>query len=164
VTVLGFTGHQRLSREAWSWAEGALRSLIHVLHPSKGLSSLAVGTDQLFARVVLDLECDLVVVRPFPDYERTFEASDLVEYRRLVANALEVVDLPWAGTDEQSYMNAGSWIVAHCDQLVAVWNGQQAAGLGGTGDVVTLARESGVRVWHLDTTRMHTTKLEPLLS
>jgi hypothetical protein len=61
-------------------------------------------------------------------------------------------------------MNAGSWIVEHCDQLIAVWNGQQGAGLGGTADVVTLARESGVRVRHLDTTRMHTTELEPLVS
>ena len=41
-------------------------------------------------------------------------------------------------------------MVDHSELLIAVWDGKPAAGLGGTGDVVSYARQSGKHVYQID--------------
>jgi hypothetical protein len=42
-----------------------------------------------------------------------------------------------------AYLEVGEYIVDHCDMLIAVWDGQEAKGKGGTGDIVAYARKRG---------------------
>ena len=150
---VGITGHQRLDDEsAWAWVEDALcRTLDSVRLPLVGISSLALGADQLFAEVVLNLGGQLQVVLPFQGYGRTFDSPDAVaRYEHLLNEAVQVEILRRTGTDEQAYLAAGQRIVELGDSLVAVWNGQPARGLGGTADIVQFALESGVEIWHLN--------------
>ncbi len=53
---VGITGHQRLDGpEAWPWVARVLRAeLAKVAPPLVGVTSLAVGADQLLARLVLE--------------------------------------------------------------------------------------------------------------
>lgn len=119
--------------------------------PLTGVSSLAIGADQLFAEVVLELKGDLEAVIPFPDYERTFaNEADLTQYRVLKAASKGVEILPDGATDDEAYLNAGRRVSDLSDLLIAVWDGQPARGVGGTADVVHYAARAGRRVVQLN--------------
>ncbi len=46
----------------------------------------------------------------------------------------------------QAYLDAGLVLLDRADTLIAVWDGQQARGTGGTGEVVEEARARGIAV------------------
>lgn len=150
--IVGETGHQDLT-DASGWR--SLRSLLtdtldELPPPLVGITSLAVGADQLFAQQILGRGGELRVVVPFPDYVDRFSGMDRTRYRRLLKSAAEVLVLPRSGSDEDCYMAAGQYIVDHCEFLVAIWDGRPARGLGGTADVVAYARRRAVPVRRLD--------------
>lgn len=142
VRVIGVTGHQRLPEAARVRAEDDIRTLlIQQTSPVTGMASLAAGADQLFARLVLESGGKLHAVIPARSYETTFKGQTLDTYLRLLARATTITGLDFDQPNETAYNAAGTFIVEHCDLLIAVWDGQPARGLGGTGDVVRRARK-----------------------
>lgn len=153
MTRVGITGHQRLEEpNAWSWVADALRSeLAKIRPPLIAVTSLAIGADQLFARLALEVGGTIQAVLPYAGIERSFSSRDVVLYQELVKHAkLEVLRTP--GTDEDAYLAAGQRVVNLSDVVFAVWNGRPAKGKGGTADVVAYALKQGVPVTHIDPT------------
>jgi hypothetical protein len=151
MTRIGITGHQRLEDPGvWPWVARVMRDeLARAAPPLVGVTSLAVGADQLLARLVLEKGGQVHAVLPFAGIERSFSAEHLPEYHKLVEQAtVEVLDTP--GTDEDAYLAAGHRVVALSDLVLAVWNGKPAKGKGGTADVVAHAIERGVPLIHID--------------
>jgi len=143
---IGITGHQRLGDETtWQWVRGALAEAVaRSPRPFAGLSSLAVGADQLLASIVLDQGGTLEVVVPFPDYRSRFaDEQDAKRYDALLSRASLVEVMPAQASDQQAYLAAGKRIVDLSDEMFAVWDGQPAADVGGTGDIVRYARDVG---------------------
>lgn len=150
---IGMTGHQKLDDPRhWEWVGGEIdRILTSLPAPLVGVTSLAVGADQLFAAAILQHQGSLEVIIPFPEYEDTFdEGADRESYRSLLKAASKVNVMRRAGSDEECYFAAGKMVVDGVDVLVAVWNGKPAAGLGGTGDIVEYARQRQKRTIHLN--------------
>jgi hypothetical protein len=148
---VGITGHQHLDDpEAWPWVAGVLRAeLARVATPLVGVTSLAVGADQLFARLVLERDGTIHAVLPFADIERSFSPDQVPAYLELAKQAtVEVLETP--GTDEDAYLAAGQRVVDLSDIVLAVWNGNPAKGKGGTADVVAYAIRRGVPLIHID--------------
>src|SRR6266568_8963377 len=154
MTTVGITGHQRLPREDdWAWVASQIKASVNQLSPPfKGISSLAIGADQLFAEAVLEAGGSITAVIPFDSYADTFKGSDRLNYQRLRGLSSTVETLPRIGSDEECYMAAGRRVVDLADVLLAVWNGKQAAGLGGTGDVVQYAITKNKLVIHINPT------------
>jgi hypothetical protein len=149
---IGITGHQRLAdASAWKWVRRELAAILRRNADSLiGVSSLAVGADQIFADLVLQQGGALEVVIPFPGYAQQFrEGRDAEEYKRLLLSASGVETLR-NGSDEEAYMEAGMRVVNSSDLLVALWDGQPSSGLGGTADVVAYAVRQKKRVVHLN--------------
>ena len=145
---VGITGHQRLEEVGrWSWVREQVRlSLTETDGPLAGLTSLAVGVDQLFAEEVVKLGGRVVAVLPFREYAERVPASERDTYHDLLAHASEAWVLPRVSdADEECYLYAGKMIVENCDRLIAVWDGQRARGIGGTADIVEYARLRGRR-------------------
>ena len=143
---LGVTGHQQLTnRDGWSEVERTLRRILaESTPPLLGISSLATGADQLFARLVLQLGGDLAVVLPFAGYERTFQGRDIrAKYLRLLRRASQIETLDWRGSPQECYLAAGKRVVDRSEVVVAVWDGRPAQRIGGTADVVDYARSTG---------------------
>lgn len=152
--IFGITGHQNLGDPAAvEWVRAALREQVARRPVRRGLSSLAIGADQLFVRVLQSVHVPFEAVIPCAGYETTFSDDGArTSFRSLLAAAASVHHLPFAAPTEEAFFAAGRWIVSHCDVLVAVWNGLPAKGLGGTGDVVAVAQASK-RAWvHINTT------------
>ena len=72
MTRIGVTGHQKLPEAAKSYARKKIRSLLEKADaPLTGLSSLAAGADQIFAREILDHSGRLWVVIPSVSINKT---------------------------------------------------------------------------------------------
>jgi hypothetical protein len=141
IMRIGITGHRELAQP--DWVKQQIRDILAAqtvpLADIIGVTSLAIGADQLFAQAVIEGGGQLHAILPMPDYARTFSTAELPEYERLLALASIVDVLPALSTDEDSFFEAGKQVVDRSEFTIAVWNGKPAAGPGGTGDVVEYA-------------------------
>jgi hypothetical protein len=158
---IGITGHQERPGIDWQWVRASIaRELARSPKPIVGYSSLARGSDQLFAEQVLEKGGLVCAVIPMTGYERFFDVEGLERYRRLRAKC-EVVVLEKRGSDQQSFFDAGKYIVDQADRMYAVWDGETAAGFGGTADIVKYALEKGLPTTRFDPVAQQVEELEP---
>lgn len=141
---IGFTGHQTLSPGTAAAVREALDGLLTAAGTAVGICSLAAGADQIFAQAVLAGGHTLEAVIPSAGYRTTFgDPGDLARYDALLAACSAVTELAHPTPDEEAFYAAGRAVADRCDRLIAVWDGQPAAGLGGTADIVAYARGLG---------------------
>ncbi len=148
ITV-GVTGHRFLAElgKVTAAVDRGLRILRDV-YPWERLivlSQLAEGADRLVARrAMLNQSAELVAVLPMEiaEYQKDFHLPAAIEeFERMIAQAVEVKIMPPSAERNESYAAAGIFILSHCDILFAIWDGNQAQGIGGTGEIVCLARQ-----------------------
>lgn len=111
------------------------------------ISALADGADQWVAQEAVKLGYELQAVLPFErnEYEKDF--PDPAEYRRLRDQASAVFELDGCRAREgESYLAAGRVLVNQSDLLFAVWDGKDAQGTGGTGQLVREAFQRGIPI------------------
>lgn len=137
------------------------------------ISGLAAGADQLAAFKALEQGWQLEAVLPFTveefgkDFGTTTEptrfgeklglpwSDDLAAFQALLEKA-QPACIELCGPTEpeelrnRSYLAVGQGIVRRCEVLVAVWDGREAAGRGGSADVVEYALRSGTPVIWID--------------
>ncbi|MFO7743732.1 MAG: hypothetical protein R6X31_15645 [Anaerolineae bacterium] len=148
MLAIGAVGHRFLT-ELDKLASGVDRALdqieaAFVHHPSTVISALAEGADRLIVyRVLSRSKAKLIVPLPLPqsDYMTDFSSPESREaFLGLLSQADQVITLPPAPTREEAYAAAGHYVLDHCDVLLAVWNGKEAHGTGGTAEIVAEAR------------------------
>lgn len=122
------------------------------------ISALAAGADQWVAEEALKLKFELQSVLPFgrEEYLKDFtDQDDAKYYLELLAKATGVIELDgMVGLDEsgkrrpdsQSYEAVGRGILNQTDLLIAVWDGKDSRGRGGTGQVVREAVQNGIPI------------------
>lgn len=174
VLSVGITGHRKKALAAETCAglkerlRGALELLVasasaireqeqqfYTLDPPRLLfvSPLADGADQIAARAAVELGFELHVILPFhrATYRRELaDEESRAGFDELMARASCVLELP--GEHEypmDAYVMTGRATIAHCDLLLAVWDGLPPRGRGGTGEVVELAVVNGTPVVHV---------------
>jgi len=155
--VIGVTGHRDLLPDELEALRGRVRELFAGLRkdfphtPLRVLSALAEGADRLVAQVALDAGIEVQAILPMPAarYREDFkEPASKAEFD-LLCSAAEVLELPVTGAGAPHraperpgvdrnvlYANAGIFISAHCHILVALWDGGEAAGIGGTAQII----------------------------
>ena len=111
-----------------------------------GLSCLADGADQIFARGVLDHGGTLEAIVPAENYRAGLPTEAHEEYDRLMDRAAHVHQMSYTDSDSEAHMAASAYMIDHADELWAVWDGKPARGYGGTADVVAHARSKGITV------------------
>lgn len=145
---IGVTGHSNLTPDSVPLVADAIRAtLADIRGPITGVSCLARGADQIFARIVLEMGGELEVVLPSTDYrERKVKPNDRADFESLMGQAARVRVLPFETADRHAYAAAGEVVLSDVAALVAVWDGAPADGKGGTGDTVMAARARGLPV------------------
>jgi hypothetical protein len=120
------------------------------------VSSLAEGSDRIVAEAGLAAGFALQAVLPLEraEYARDFEVEDSrAEFERLLARASDVFEL--GGSVDQrprAYEAAGLFMLANIDLLFAIWDGEAAAGIGGTAQIVDRAIADGIPVVWIEPT------------
>jgi hypothetical protein len=149
VIRIGVTGHSNLSPESTELVFGGLRDALepHADDGLHGITCLAAGADQLFARAVLSLGGRYDVILPARDYrDAVVKPGNVADFDALIADAGDVHVMPFETSGREAYMAASEALVSRSDRLLAVWDGKPPRGLGGTADVVAHARHAGVPV------------------
>jgi hypothetical protein len=152
--IIGVTGHRTLQNP-----NPIITGVDKTLHAIKKifknesiaiLSPLAEGADRIIAERALAIDgTKLIAVLPLPVemYQEDFRSpSSIKEFQGLLELADEIIELPRIINREESYRNVGKYLVAHCDVLIAIWDGQPARGPGGTAEVVAFARDRNLPV------------------
>lgn len=170
MTTIGVTGHQNLENrlreqgaahseaDAWWWVEHAFRTFLTQQHrPVTVVSSLAIGADQRLSQLAIECGSDISVVIPAQHLITTFRTDkDRSAFKALLLQARSIEELSHPEPSEQAYFDAGKRVIDRADKVVAVWDGCDAEGLGGTGDAVAYALTEGKEVLQLDPIRRTT--------
>jgi hypothetical protein len=153
--------------------EQSKRNIQRIRHSGKTpisfrvLSPLAEGADRAAAWALLSepsARLDVVLPLALEDYLEDFATEEsLKEFKELLGRCRRPVLLrarriqddrrdpsDQAELRRDSYALAGRYVVDHCDVLIAVWDGEQSRGRGGTADNVQYALEQNrpvIRVW-----------------
>ncbi|MGA2752609.1 MAG: hypothetical protein ABSE53_02490 [Terracidiphilus sp.] len=172
VVQIGVTGHRpnRLSPDVASSLPGqceqvlkaiaALASRAHdpLVHSPEApllriLSPLAEGADRIVAHAGLALDADLQCPLPFhaEEYCRDFAAqASRDEFHALRAKASAVFEADGTRDAEAAaYERIGRIVLEQSDFLIAIWDGEPAAGQGGTTQIVEEALAQNVPVFWL---------------
>jgi len=149
MTTIGVTGHRFLAD-----TEKLVRSIDKALEiveehfdpPYIILSPLAEGADRLvpyraFARwegtqLIVSLPMDTDVY--MEDFKTLSSKADFINLMQL---SNEILQPPDAADRNGAYKAAGTRVIDRCDVLIAIWNGKESQGKGGTADLVALARK-----------------------
>jgi hypothetical protein len=118
---------------------------------------LATGADQLAAICARSSGYFVRALLPFEpsEYRKDFAlGEELDTFEQALAAADEIVALPGHRSDvEGAYVRVGKSLVRTADIMIAIWDGEQGRGPGGTAHVVELALQSSVPVIHIDIDR-----------
>lgn len=156
--MVGVTGHRVYKNP--DAVTKQIRTLLQRLvneHPDHKMiciSALAAGADQEVARIALsEFAAELWVVTPFPLelYMEDFKGEE-DDFNTLLNQASQLFEMPLRFgsvtqvASEQDVRNnqyalAGAFVAARSHQLVAVWDGLEARGKGGTAEVVSWAQD-----------------------
>lgn len=147
---VGITGHQNLTTYQSDWLTNALKSEIRNIKIDEAYSCLAIGADQIFAKVFLENRIPLIAVIPCKRYHQTFKENYLQDYEALIKEASNVIQLDFENPSEQAFYEAGKFIVDNSDILFAFWNNLPSKGLGGTADIVLIAEKLKKKIIHLN--------------
>jgi hypothetical protein len=144
---IAISGHRGLPGPTARLVDQALRAGLAERAPDvTGISCLADGADQIFARAITDLGGMLEVVIPAAGYRAALPEDSHPGYDALLAKAAAVRRLPFTESTSESHMAASKLMIDQAAELYAVWDGKPARGYGGTADVVAYARERGLPV------------------
>ena len=145
---IAITGHRGLPAATERLIDRALREQLAAYPGSElvGVSNLADGADQLFARAVLDAGGQLEVIVPAVQYRIGLPEEAHATYDALLGKAARVDRLDRVDSTEDAHMEASTVTLDRADRLFAVWDGKPARGYGGTADVVAEARDRGIPV------------------
>src|SRR5579871_4681047 len=116
----------------------------------RAVSPLAEGTDRIFAEEALALGYELCCPMPFyqEEFEKDFcgqdslEANSVERFRAILDNARKGAGLAIFELDgdrahaPQAYGAAGRIVLNQSDLLIAVWDGEEGRGAGGTVDTL----------------------------
>ncbi len=113
---------------------------------------LAEGVDRKVRKKVLaglDVRLEVALPMDAEEYAKDFQSeASKQEFRCLLAQARD--SDRWQAPDglerEEAYERAGRYVVDRCDALIAVWDGEQSRGRGGTAEIVGYAQKQGVPI------------------
>ncbi|HTX66052.1 MAG TPA: hypothetical protein VMD31_09790 [Opitutaceae bacterium] len=146
--IVGFTGHRRVADAAGARAAiaAALRRLAAAAGgPLAAVSSAASGTDTLFAEAALAQGLAWTVLLPLPlaEFRKDFDAAGVQRLDALLPRAAATEVEPPQPTREDAYLACGRRTVDRSGAMIAFWDGNAAAGKGGTAEIVAYVRGQG---------------------
>lgn len=155
---VGVTGHINLTPATERLVAEAIRVELRRIsdRPVHGVTCLAAGTDQIFARVVRDSGGTYEVILPAPDYRDTIAPPGRAAFDELLGHATRVIDTGHRTSGTAAYVAANRELLLRVQRLLAVWDGEPGCHAASTDRTVGWARERGIPttvIWPADARR-----------
>ncbi|MFK7823596.1 MAG: tetratricopeptide repeat-containing protein [Oligoflexales bacterium] len=154
---IGITGHRdlQINNELKQTVEEIFKKLGIAHRRLRIFSPLSEGTDRIIYHVAkaIDDKTELISILPteITDYVTDFESEDSrKEFLSLIGMSEKIIfpegltkDILDKGNRLMSrnaaYLNAGKYVVDQSEIVIAIWDGFNSRGMGGTGDIVQYA-------------------------
>ena|GEM_PF-3587475 len=157
--TVGVTGHRQIAENCTAAIEAAVTTIFAKMRekaphaPLVLLTGLAEGADRLVARLAQErfgAEIIVVLPRAAESYRGDFAiAASQEEFDRLLASARLVVTCPEDHADPTAgYAWAGNFTALHSHLLIALWDGDEARGDGGTAEIVRAKLKGRYADWN----------------
>lgn len=149
MVTIGVTGHVHLSEASEQLIFDAVMEAARDFASERphGITCLARGADQIFARAMVALGGTFEVVLPARDYRRRIiTAEERQNFDLLMEQASRVRVMHARRSGRPAYVAASRYMLNRSTVLFAVWDGQPTKGPGDTAHVVSLAEERGLPV------------------
>jgi len=161
--TLGITGHRSgISDEVYTKLFGYIKNMIEKesISIKTIISSLADGADRVVAKHMLEeYNAKLIVSLPFEQYEyqKDFSEDSQEEFQSFLSKSDRVYTISSldAISKDEAYLKAGEYVVDNCDILIAIWDGEDAKGVGGTGDIVAYAEQCKKPILYINTASLN---------
>jgi hypothetical protein len=142
--VVGVTGHREIAAEDVTPLRKAFGNILRDLTkvapnmPLVVLSGLAAGADSLAASEAIAQNIPVIACLPMPveAYEADFTPNELERFRSLLRSCARVIVT--SQVRENGYVASGLFVARNSHLLIALWDGMEARGAGGTGDILSV--------------------------
>jgi len=137
------------------WVRANLRATLAGLlerHPDlTAVTGMALGGDQIFAEVCIELGIPFTAAVPFAAQPSRWPDATKALYHRLLKKAAKVVIVDEIASYHSDTFGGkmalrNKWGLDHSDLLVAIWDGTP----GGTANTVKMARKRGRKILRID--------------
>lgn len=117
------------------WVRDQIKQALIDLKATHGISGMALGVDQDFAYVCIELAIPFTAAIPFVGQEEAWPQHSQEWYEWLLIRADDVVVVSPGGYSASKMQVRNEWMTDSCDVLLAVWDGSE----GGTRNCVNYA-------------------------
>jgi len=123
------------------------------------VSNLACGADMIFIEEAFNKNCKIKIILPFQidEYEKDFDSESLIVFRVLISkikcNTYAILSSTSNFDRILAYQAAGRSLIMESDAILAVWDGEEGKGLGGTKDQIDYAINLNKNIHWLKTFR-----------
>ncbi len=126
------------------WLRDRMRAELMDLMPEYVISGMALGIDQDWAQVAIDLAIPFIAALPFEGQDGQWPKSSRHYYNWLIGRAHEVVVVSPGSYAAYKMQVRNEWMVDNCTDLFAFWDGSE----GGTGNCVKYAQRTKPNAVH----------------
>ena len=127
----------------------AMRTKLIELAPEEAVSGMALGIDQDFVSVCIDLGIPFVAAVPFLGQESEWPLESQRIYFQLLDRAIRIETICEPGYAPWKMQKRNEWMVDYIGEdgrVIAVWDGSP----GGTGNCVRYAEKVGRKIVRID--------------
>jgi len=146
--IVGFTGHRKLDiNSQWDYVRDQIKNKLIELKPTKAVSGVAIGVDQLAADICIELNIPFIAAVPFVGQELIWPAEAKERYMRLLDFADEVVVVSPGKYAAWKLQRRNEYIVNTSDMIIAVY---QPGKSGGTKNCLDYAAKKNKEVFRIN--------------
>lgn len=108
-----------------------IKSILNNLNeivPITGVTGMAIGSDQYFAQVCIDLEIPYLSYIPFEGQENAWSTPVKEKYHQLLASSLDIVEVSNGNYTPKKMKLRNIAMANSADIAIAVWDGSETGG------------------------------------
>lgn len=128
------------------------------------ISSLAQGADTIFIQEAIKKNCQITIVLPFQKeiFEEDFDKTSIKTLHSILAKHPHRVKsiISDSKEKEQAFLETGLELTKESDAILAVWDGLNGQGIGGTKDQIDYAIEIGKEIHWIKARRLDQTTID----
>lgn len=148
--IVAGTGHRlqkiggfKIPNPTYNWIWDNAKKVIEILEPSKIISGMAIGYDQILAEIAIKLNIPLIAAIPFKGQESMWPKESQEKYNNLLDNAQEIVIVSDGGYSAAKMQIRNCWMTDNSEITLMCFNGDNS---GGTANNVKYSMEKN-KLW-----------------
>ena len=98
------------------------------LAPIEGITGMAIGVDQDFAEICMDLDIPFLAYIPFVGQENNWPVPVKAEYQNILERSEDIIVVNEGGYTPKKMMERNVKMLEDCDIIIAVWDGEESGG------------------------------------